>query len=93
MRIINGVAYAKESVSQLEVVTVKSQDDWMMMVQFNNGEEQLFDATELFYIPAFQPLKQQEAFKQCKVEDGVVTWLDGGRRFGTRDQLCPKLSL
>ena len=48
----------------------------MMIVTFTSGEKHLFDATQLLAFPAFQSLKDEEIFKNAKVEHGVVTWAD-----------------
>ena len=42
---------------------------------FSNGEQRLFDATILTG-PAFKPLADEAVFKNCKIVDGVVTWMD-----------------
>ncbi len=77
MKIINGIAYATTEVATLEAVRVKALDDYMLIVEFNNLEERLFDATTLFSMPAFVPLKDDAIFKNCRVIDGVVSWSDG----------------
>ncbi len=77
MRIVDGIAYAEESNEILEVERVKALDDLMMIVLFNNGEERLFDATSLLGMPVFEVLKDEKIFKNCVVQDGIITWLDG----------------
>lgn len=39
------------------------------------GEQRLFDASILTGF-AYKPLSDEDTFKNCKVVDGVVTWLD-----------------
>ena len=46
-----------------------------MILTFSTGEQRLFDATILSGL-AFQPLTDNSIFKNCKVVDGVVTWMD-----------------
>ncbi len=77
MRIVDGIAYAEEVMELLEVRSVKTLDDMMMIVLFNNGEERLFDATSLLSMPVFEVLKDEKVFKNCVVLDGIATWLDG----------------
>ncbi len=77
MYIINGVAYASQGPKAPEVATVKALDDWMLILTFTTGEKRLYDATQLFAYPAFEPLQDEVVFRTAKVEDGVVTWLDG----------------
>mgnify|MGYP006352224553 CR=1 FL=1 len=40
-----------------------------------DGEQRLFDASILTG-SAYKPLSDEDTFKNCKVVDGVVTWLD-----------------
>ena len=42
---------------------------------FSTGEQRLFDASILTG-SAYKPLSDEDIFKNCKVVDGVVTWLD-----------------
>jgi len=77
MFIANGIAYAGQRTTETTVLSVKPLDDMIMIVTFNSGEKRLYDATQLLKFPAFQPLKNEEIFKNAKVEYGVVTWADG----------------
>ncbi len=77
MFIVNGIAYASNNSQDCSIVRVKALDDWMMILTFSSGEKRLYDATQLFVYPAFQPLKDENIFKAAQVEDGIVTWMDG----------------
>lgn len=77
MYIVDGIAYAGKKMKEIAVQAVKPLDDMMMIVTFESGEKRLFDATQLLAYPAFQRLKDDEIFKNAKVEYGVVTWDDG----------------
>lgn len=77
MHIANGIAYASAKMQEPFVQAVKPLADMMMIVTFGSGEKRLYDATQLLAFPAFQPLKDEEIFKNAKVEYGVVTWADG----------------
>lgn len=77
MFISNGIAYAGTRMPNISVQAVKPLDDMMMIVTFSSGEKRLYDATQLLTYPAFQPLKNEEIFKNAKVEFGIVTWADG----------------
>jgi len=77
MYIINGIAYAGEFNNGIEIKEVLALDDMMLLLTFNTGEKRLYDASALLEYPAFQPLKDEEAFKSAKVEYGVVVWLKG----------------
>ena len=73
----NGIAYANTKEQPLTVQSVKPLDDMMLIVTFNSGEKRLYDATQLLAFPAFQPLKDEQVFKNAKVEYGAVTWNNG----------------
>ena len=77
MYIVDGIAYAGKKMKEIAVQAVKPLDDMMMIVTFESGEKRLYDATQLLAYPAFQRLKDDEIFKNAKVEYGVVTWDDG----------------
>ena len=74
MFILNGIVYASEKTENIQVVSAKPLDD-MMILTFSTGEQRLFDAAILTG-KAFSPLSDENIFKNCKVVDGVVTWLD-----------------
>lgn len=75
MFILNGIVYASEKTQNMQLISVKPLDDMMMILTFSTGEQRLFDATILTG-SAFAPLSDPEIFKDCKVIDGVVTWMD-----------------
>lgn len=77
MYIVNGIAYAGTKMQETRVQAVKPLDDMIMIITFASGEKRLYDASQLLAFPAFQPLKDEEVFKNAKVEYGVVTWADG----------------
>lgn len=72
---LNGFVYANEKPEIIEITDVKPLDDMIMILTFSNGEQRLFDATILTG-PAFKPLADEAVFKNCKIIDGVVTWMD-----------------
>lgn len=75
MFVLNGIVYANEKSENIQVVSVKPLDDMMMILTFSTGEQRLFDASILTG-SAYKPLSDEDTFKNCKVVDGVVTWLD-----------------
>lgn len=75
MFILNGIVYASERKDNIQVISAKPLDDMMMILTFSTGEQRLFDATILTG-PAFQSLTDEAIFKNCKIVDGVVTWMD-----------------
>lgn len=59
----------------IEVIAVESLNDMKMILTFSNGEKRLFDA-KILTGSAFEPLKNAKIFENCRIVDGVVTWLD-----------------
>ncbi|MDD7160785.1 MAG: DUF2442 domain-containing protein, partial [Candidatus Ornithospirochaeta sp.] len=51
-------------------------DGMIMVVTFSNGEQRLFDATVLKG-EVFEPLKNNDVFREFKIEFGTITWGDG----------------
>ena len=75
MFVLNGIVYASEKSPELSVVAAKPLDDMMMILTFSTGEKRLFDAT-ILQGTAFAPLSNDTIFKNCKIVDGIVTWMD-----------------
>lgn len=75
MFVLDGIVYASEKQENIYVISAKPLDDMMMILTFSTGELRLFDAT-ILKGTAFQPLTDEAIFKNCKIVDGVVTWLD-----------------
>ena len=72
---LNGIVYASEKPENIQILSAKPLDDMMMLLTFSTGEQRLFDAT-ILNGPAFAPLSDEKIFKDCKVVDGIVTWMD-----------------
>lgn len=76
MYIINGIAYAKESVNIIEIEHLEILEDRMLLLKFNNNEQRLFDTT-LLVGNVYEPLKNDEIFLTATIKDGAVVWLNG----------------
>lgn len=74
MKEINGIVYAENPASPLEVTAVKALSDQMLLLTFSTGEKRLYDATQLLRFPAFERLNDEAVFSHPVLEDGVVTW-------------------
>ncbi len=74
MKIVNEIAYSTTGIEILEVQSIKPLDDMMMIVEFNNNEKRIFDATSLLEMSAFKRLEDASIFKNAKVVDGIITW-------------------
>lgn len=76
MYINNGIVYGGEPSKQVKIVSVKPLNDMIMLLTFSSSETRLFDAT-ILQGEVFEPLKDDEVFKNPIIDHGVVTWLDG----------------
>lgn len=76
MYIMNGMVYGGEPVANIEISGVKVLENRMMLITFSTGEVRLFDAT-ILQGEVFEPLKQEEVFKNPAVDHGVITWDNG----------------
>ena len=77
MFVKDGIVFASEPMSNLEITACRSIGDGILIVGFSTGEARLFDSTCLFDMPAFAPLADQGILEQFEIEDGILTWLDG----------------
>ena len=59
------------------VIEVIPNDNFELLLTFNNGEKRIFDAHQIMYMETFAPLKNIEFFKLAKVEFGTVVWPRG----------------
>lgn len=76
MYIMNGIVYGGEPEGSIQVSSIKSLNDMIMLVTFSTGETRLFDATVLNG-EVFEPLKQEKVFKNPVLDHGVITWDNG----------------
>ena len=72
---LNGIVYASEKKADMQIVSVKPLEDMILLLTFSTGEQRLFDASILTG-PAFRPLTDESVFKNCRIVDGIVTWMD-----------------
>ncbi len=77
MYIINGIAYAGEPMDVIKVKSVKVVSELCLLLTFSTGEKRIFDATTLLQYPVYQPLTNDELFKQAYIEGGTVVWNNG----------------
>lgn len=76
MYIIDGIVYGGEPKQPVKVIKVKALQDKILLVTFSTGEVRLFDASVLKG-KVFEPLKDDNIFKDVYVDFGVVTWENG----------------
>ena len=48
--------------------------DYKLQLQFNNGQEGIYDCAPLLDFGVFKELKDMNYFKQAKAWDGTVVW-------------------
>ena len=60
----------------LDIIDVKSQDNFILWLKFENGEEKEFDCKSLFDKNIFKPLMEKEFFSKVKILHGTVAWSD-----------------
>ena len=56
------------------VTAVLPQDDYKLLITFNNGEKRIFSAGKLLNMKVFAPLKNPAFFKSVTVQYGTIVW-------------------
>ena len=56
------------------VIEVVPNDNYELLLTFNNGEKRKFDAKQLLDMRVFAPLNNIAFFKSVKVKFGTVVW-------------------
>ena len=56
------------------VSMVEPQDNYKLLVTFENNEKKLFDCTELLNRKIYEPLKNKAFFNNVHVEYGTAVW-------------------
>ena len=77
MYIKNGIAYAGEPTQPIKISGVRPLPNHMLWIRFNNGEAKTFDFKPLLNSAAFEPLKNEEVFKNVYIDYGCTVWNDG----------------
>ena len=60
----------------LDITDVKPQDNFLLLLEFENGEKKEFDCKPLFEKKLFQVLSDKQFFKKAKLGYGTVVWSD-----------------
>lgn len=76
MYIVNGICYAGNDAKDIKIKEALPLRGGMLLVTFTNGEKRVFDTT-LLKGAAFEPLKNEDVFKNITIFHGVITWNDG----------------
>ncbi len=56
------------------VVSVIPNDNYELLIMFDNGEQRKFDAKQLLSMKVFSPLKNKAFFNTVKAEFGTIVW-------------------
>ena len=76
MFVSNGFVCGGKPINSIRITGLKCLSDRMMLLTFNNGETRLFDST-LLHGPVYEPLDDDDVFRNAVLDHGVVTWMDG----------------
>ena len=60
-----------------KVITIRPLDGFMLEIKFNTGETRLFDARPYLQKGIFQPLQDENLFRQAFVALDTVCWPGG----------------
>ena len=60
----------------IDVIDVKPQNDFLLLLEFENGEKKEFDCKTLFDKKPFHKLQDKYFFNRAKVSFGTVAWSD-----------------
>ncbi len=58
------------------VKNVKATDNYLLELEFDNGETGVFSMQPYLHYPVFQPLKDLSFFKKAHATMGFVSWSD-----------------
>jgi len=64
------------------VVNVVPRNDYQLLLTFTNGEQGLYDCTEILDFGVFRELRDKNYFKRARILDGTVVWPNG-------QDICP----
>lgn len=59
-----------------KVINAKAEDDFSLLLEFNDGSVKRFDAKPYLDYEVFKPLKDLNYFKRIKIAFGTVQWAD-----------------
>ena len=65
----------------LDIVNAKANDNFTLLLTFENGEKRRFDFSPYLSRKPFAPLCEPTLFRQVAVKYGTVTWLGGSIDF------------
>lgn len=60
-----------------QVIAVRPFPEYLLVLQFKDGELRVFDMEPMLWGEMFEPLRVKELFNQVRVEDGTIVWPNG----------------
>lgn len=60
----------------IDVVGVEPKSDFLLFLEFENGETKEFDCKQLFNKKPFEALRDKHFFQKARVQYGTVVWSD-----------------
>lgn len=76
MYIVDDICYAGSPEKEIKITEAKPLAARMLLVTFSTGEKRLFDTT-LLTETIFQPLDNEETFRDLRLFHGAITWMEG----------------
>jgi hypothetical protein len=61
----------------LSVIDVKPQDDYSLLLTFENGEKRMFKMSEYLDLGIFKELKNENVFKSVHIAFDSIEWANG----------------
>ena len=58
----------------LDVIGVKAEMPYKLLLEFENHEQRLFDLTPYLKIGVFRQMKDARLFRAARIEGGTVAW-------------------
>ncbi len=77
MIVRNGKCYADNPTPMLKIVDAEPCGAYNIRVLFNNSEERMFDGSVVLSGEAFRPLRDENLFRNFKLDFETITWCDG----------------
>lgn len=61
----------------IKPLSVTPMENYMLKIEFNNGETRLFNLKPYFSVPYYASLQDKNLFKTVHIGDMTVEWADG----------------
>ena len=65
-----------------KAISVKPLENYLLLIEFDNGEEKLFDVKPYFKFKAFEKVKDKKEFNTVRISGLSIEWASGA-------DICP----